>query len=177
MQFARNKEDILKKAAELADEYIDRYKGCGECTFLAIVDALRWGGVDILPEEMSDRIFPGLCQLSGGVGISSDGSCGAVTGGALAIGIALGVAYGAGDRDQSTLVRGCEAVQEVLLDRFDEKYRSQLCKDVQRKRFGKSWDFKIPEMAGEFLEITDGCAIKETALWTTEFIVDELERA
>jgi hypothetical protein len=30
-------------------------------------------------------------------------------------------------------------------------------------------------MSGEYLEITDGCAIKETALWATEFILDEFE--
>ncbi|MBA7465980.1 hypothetical protein ES707_01152 [subsurface metagenome] len=40
----RTKEEIIKKAEELAVEYEAKYKGCGQCTFLAIIDALRWGG-------------------------------------------------------------------------------------------------------------------------------------
>ena len=41
----RTKEEIIKKAEELGVEYESKYKGCGQCTFLAIVDALRWGGL------------------------------------------------------------------------------------------------------------------------------------
>ena len=173
MPLTKTRQEIMDKAGQLAVEYESQYKGCGQCTFLAIVDALRWGGIEIISEEMSDKLFPGLCLLSGGIGITADGSCGAVTGGVLAIGMALGLSAGIQGRDSSIIDRGCDVVREMILDRFDEIYRSQLCKDIQRKRFGKSWDFKIPEMSGEYLEMTDGCAIKEGVLWATECILDE----
>ncbi|HJX12019.1 MAG TPA: C-GCAxxG-C-C family protein [Dehalococcoidales bacterium] len=174
-QLTRTREEIINRAAGLAVEYEQKYRGCCQCTFLAIVDALRWGGVEIVTEDIADRLFPGLCLLSAGVGITSDGSCGAVTGSVLAIGMGLGAAQGIGGRDMSTVGRGCEVVQRVILEKYDEKYRSQLCKDIQRKRYGKSWDFKIPEMGAEFLEVSGGCTIKETAVWATECILDEVQ--
>lgn len=53
------KKEIVKKAEELAIEYEDKYKGCGQCTFLAIADALRWGGLEIIPKDMEERLFQG----------------------------------------------------------------------------------------------------------------------
>ena len=49
VELKRAKEEIIKKAEELGVEYEAKYKGCGQCTFLAIVDALRWGGLGNYP--------------------------------------------------------------------------------------------------------------------------------
>jgi len=176
VELKRTREEIIKKAEELAVEYESKHKGCGQCTFTAIVDALRWGGLEIIPEDMEDRLFLGLCLLSGGVGITSDGSCGAVTGSVLAIGIALRVSRGIQGRDMSVVGTGCDIVRETILDRYSKEYSSQLCKDIQRKRYGKSWDLKIPEMGMEFLKVSGGCTIMQTAMWATECILDEFEK-
>jgi len=69
----RPKKEIIKKAEELGIEYEAKYKGCGQCTFLAIIDALRWGGLELIPEDMGDRLFSGICVLSGGVSMTGDG--------------------------------------------------------------------------------------------------------
>ena len=150
----KTKDEIIQKADELAIEYEAKYKGCGQCTFLAIIDALRWGGLEIIPKDMEDRFFPGVCVLTGGVGLSGDGTCAAVASGALAIGLALGI-----QRDtfnEGSFRESCATVRNDLLNEYYQKYNSILCKDVQRRFFGKAWDLTRDEMSAEFLGISKG---------------------
>ncbi len=171
----RTKEKIIKKAEELGTEYEAKYKGCGQCTFLAIADALRWGGLEIIPKDMEERLFSGICVLTGGVSMTGDGTCGAVASSVLLIGIALGISREG--QDNSVLRRGCATVRDTLLAKYYKEYGSILCKDVQRKYFGKAWDLTSDEMSQEFLGVTQGCTIMQTAKWATEIILDELEKA
>lgn len=170
----RTKAEIIQKSNELAIEYEAKYKGCGQCTFLAIIDALRWGGLEIIPKDMEDRFFSGACVLTGGVGLSGDGTCAGVASGALAIGLALGL-----QREtfsEAGFRENCAIVRNNLLSRCYQKYNSLLCKDVQRKFFGKAWDLARPDTGAEFLGITEGCVIMETAMLATEIILDEYEK-
>lgn len=170
----RTKEEIIKKAEELGIEYEAKYKGCGQCMFLAIVDALRWGGLEIMPEDMEDRLFPGICVMTGGISMTGDGTCGAVTSSVLVMGIALGITREA--QDVSALRKGCAIIRNTILDRYYKEYNSLLCKDVQRKYFGKAWDLTDDEMSHEFLGVTHGCTIMQTAMWATEIVLDEFEK-
>ncbi len=170
----RPRKDIIKKAEELGIEYEAKYKGCGQCTFLAIIDALRWGGLEIIPEDTEERLFPGICVLTGGVSMTGDGTCGALASGVLAIGMALGIPRES--QDDSILRSACAIVQKTIVDKYYREYRSLLCKDVQRKFFGKAWDLTSDEMSQEFLGITHGCTIMQTAMWATEIILDEFEK-
>ena len=168
------KADIIKKAEELAIEYEAKYKGCGQCTFLAIVDALRWGGLEIIPEDMEDRLFSGICVMTGGIAMTGEGTCGAVASSVLLIGMALGIAREG--QDDKALRTGCATVRNTIVAKYYQEYNSLLCKDVQRKFFGKAWDLTSDEMSQEFLGITHGCTIMQTAKWATEIILDEFER-
>jgi hypothetical protein len=168
------KEEIIKKAEELGIEYEAKYKGCGQCTFLAIIDALRWGGLEIIPEDTEERLFSGICVLTGGVSMTGDGTCGALASGVLAIGMALGIPRES--QDDRILRSACAIVQNTIVDKYYREYRSLLCKDVQRKFFGKAWDLTSDEMSREFLGITKGCTIMQTAMWATEIILDEFEK-
>jgi len=174
MKPKRTKEEIIKKAEELGTEYEARYKGCGQCTFLAIIDALRWGGLEIIPEDMEDRLFSWVCVLTAGVSMTGDGTCGAVASSVLAIGLALGIPRES--QDVSLLRTACATVRNTILDKYYQEYRSILCKDVQRKFFGRAWDLTDDEMSHEFLKITRGCTIMQTARWATEVILDEFEK-
>ena len=174
VKLKHTKGEIIKKAEELGVEYEAKYKGCGQCTFLAIVDALRWGGLEIIPEDMEERLFPGICVMSGGVGMTGDGTCGAVTSSVLAIGLALGISWQG--QDDSALRRACATVRDTILDKYYKEYNSLLCKDVQRKYFGKAWDLTDDEMSREYLGVTHGCTIMQTAMWATECILDEFEK-
>jgi hypothetical protein len=173
-ELRRPKKEIIKKAEELGIEYEAKYKGCGQCTFLAIVDALRWGGLEIIPGDMEDRLFSGICVLTGGVSMTGDGTCGAVASSVLIIGIALGIPREG--QDVSLLRSACATVRNTILDKYYREYGSILCKDVQRKFFGKAWDLTSDEMSHEFLGITRGCTIMQTAMWATEIVLDEFEK-
>ena len=174
VELKKPKEEIISKAEELGIEYEAKYKGCGQCTFLAIIDALRWGGLELIPEDMEDRLFSGICVLTAGVSMTGDGTCGAVASSVIAIGLALGIPREG--QDVSLLRAGCATVRNTILDKYYREYGSILCKDVQRKFFGKAWDLTSDEMSHEFLGITHGCTIMQTARWTTEIILDEFEK-
>jgi hypothetical protein len=174
VKLTKTKDEIIKKSNELATQYAAKYKGCGQCTFLAIIDALRWGGLEIIPRDVEDRLFSGICLLTGGVGLSGDGSCGAVSSGTLAIGLALGLRRES--TNESLFRQSCAIVRDALLDEYYHKYDSLLCKDIQRKFYGKAWDLTRDEMSAEFLGITEGCVIMEGAMWATEVILGELEK-
>jgi hypothetical protein len=172
----QKKEEIVKKAEELAAEYEARYKGCGQCTFLAIVDALRWGGLEIIPVDMENRFFPGVTALTAGVCTTGNGTCGAVASSALAIGMALGSTREMQEKDGRTIEMGFDAIQHCILDKYYEEFHSILCKDVQRKYFGKAWNLTDPAMRDEFLSITKGCTIMKTAKMAVACILEEYKK-
>ncbi len=174
VKLTKKRDEIVRKANELAIEYEQKYKGCGQCTFLAVIDALRWGGLEIIPKDMEDRLFSGVCVLTGGVGLSGDGTCAAIASAALVVGLALGIQRET--FDEAGFRENCATVRNALLTKYYQKYNSLLCKDVQRKFFGKAWDLTRADTGAEFLGITEGCIIMETAMLTTEIILDEFER-
>ena len=74
------------------------------------------------------------------------------------------------------LQKGFATVRNTLVNKSYQKYNSILCTAIQRKWFGKAWDLTRDDMNLEFLGITHGCAIMEITMWTTELILDELEK-
>jgi hypothetical protein len=170
----KTKEEIIKKAQELGIENEAKYKGCCQSTFLAVVDALRWGGLEIIPKDMEERLYSGICLLTAGVCMTGEGTCGAVSASVMAIGLALGIPRET--KDVTIANRAGVKVRDTLLAKYYKQYGSILCKDVMRKYFGKAWDLTSDKMTQEFLSITDGCAIKQTAGWATEIILNEFEK-
>ena len=173
-ELKKPKEEIIKKAHDLGVEYEAKYKGCCQSTFLAIVDALRWGGLEIIPKDVEDKLYPGICLLTAGVCMTGEGTCGAVAGSVMAIGFALGIPQETDD--VSIANRAGIKVRDTLLAEYYKKYGSILCKDVMRKYFGKAWNLVSDEMTQEFLGITDGCTIRSTASLATGIILDEFEK-
>jgi hypothetical protein len=188
----KSKKQIIKRAAELGIAYEKKYQGCCQCTFTAIVDALRWGGLELIPKDMEEALFPGLSLLSGGAAMTTDGSCGGLSAGILAIGLAMGISREMQEDDRSTRRLGYGAAWNGIVDKYYEKYGSLICKDVQRKRFGKVWDLRIHEMSKEFVKtsgvfdikdrtpergvcLTPECTIAVAAKWATGYIVNEFE--
>ncbi len=170
----KSREEIIRKAEELGKEYEARYKGCAPCTFYAVLDALRWGGLEIVPEDMEERLYPAVNMLTAGVCMTGEGTCGAVSGGAMAMGFALGVPRGNSDTTAAHQAAG--VIRDTLLAAFYRQYGSILCKDVQRKYFGKAWDLCNEEMTREFLGITKGCVIMDSAKTIAGFLLDEYEK-
>jgi hypothetical protein len=111
----------------------------------------------------------------------------------LAIGVALGISREMQTKDRSTRRAGYETAWRGIVDKYYEKYNSLLCKDVQRKRFGKAYDLKVPEISKEFLRtsgvfdinertpdrgvcLTPDCTIALAAALATECILDEFDK-
>ena len=176
VQLNKTKKEIIRKTGELAVEYEKEYSGCCQCVFLAMVDTLEWAGVEVTTEDTEDRLFPGLCLLTGGVGVTVTGTCGAIIGSILAIGAALGISRNLKGKDMSFFGDGLALIWRYVMDQCEEKYHSQLCKDIQIKHYGKFWDFRVPGVTDEYLKISDGCKIKEISEWTMEAILDEFEQ-
>jgi hypothetical protein len=160
--------DTIKKAGQLGAEYEARYKGCCQSTFYAIVDSLRWGGLELLPEDTEDKIFPAISMLTAGVCMTGEGTCGAVTGSVMASGLALSVSK----ESLRTVEASAESIRNSLLNQYFNQYHSILCKDIQRKYFGKAWDLTNDQMSQEFLNITQGCIIIDAAKLAVENILD-----
>jgi hypothetical protein len=170
----KTKEEIIKKAEELGKEYEAKYGGCCQSTFLAVVDALRWGGLEVISKDIEDSLYSGICLLTAGVCMTGEGTCGAVSGSVIASGFAFGIPK---DTDDITIADKAGArIRDTLLARFYREYGSILCKDVMRKYFGKAWDLTSDKMTQEFLGITDGCVIRKTAGWATRVLLEEFEK-
>lgn len=170
----KSKEDILKKAEELGKVYEAKYKGCAQCTFLAIVDALRWGGIELLPVSMEDKLYPAVSMLTAGGCMTGEGTCGAVASSIMALGFAIGVPRD--NADVSASRQAAATVRDLILDKYFKEYHSILCKDIQRKYFGKAWNLADDEMAHEFLGITNGCIIMDTSKLAVKCILEEYKR-
>ena len=130
-QLNKSKESILNKAEELGKKYENLYKGCAQCTFLAIIDALRWGGLELLPEDMEETMYPAISMLTAGVCMTGEGTCGAVTSGVMALGLALGVPKE--NPDIAASRQAAATIRNKILEVYFNKYHSILCKDIQRK--------------------------------------------
>ncbi len=106
--------------------------------------------------------------------MTGDGTCGAVASGAMAIALALGIPREGFSED--SVRSACGVVRASLLEKYYLEYGSIVCKEVQRKFFGKSWDLTREDMSQDFLGITRGCTIIQTAKWTTEIILSEFAK-
>ena len=73
-RLTRTRQSIVDKAEELAAEYEARYKGCAQCTFFAVIDALRWGGLELIAANVEDRLYPAVSVLTAGVCMTGEGT-------------------------------------------------------------------------------------------------------
>ena len=173
-QLKKTDKEIIKKAEKLAIKYEAQYRSCGQCTFLAVIDALRWGGWEIIPQDKEDRFFSGTSGFTGGTSMVIEGTCGAIISSMLAMGLAFGP-----DRmnqNEAWLRKFCIKIQNTILSRFKKEYGSILCRDILNKYFGRVWNLTDDEASNDFLQVSHGCAIKQSVMWTTEIILDEFRK-
>jgi hypothetical protein len=167
----KSKVSILRKTGQLARKYEKQYKGCAQCTFLAAVDALRWGGIEIVPVSLEEKLYPALSMLTAGCCMTGEGTCGAAASSLMVLGLNSKVSM---DNPEVAVLReAAEITRHKILSVYFKKYHSIICKDIQRKYFGKAWDMTDDKMAHEFLGLTKGCIISEAALLTVKCILEE----
>ncbi|HVQ00279.1 MAG TPA: C-GCAxxG-C-C family protein [Candidatus Thermoplasmatota archaeon] len=163
-----SKEDLIERAYRRGYEYEAQKGSCPQCVLAALKDTLHVG---------DDRVFQAAHGLTGGTSLSSEGTCGALAGGAMAISMLIGRTYPefqAGERKRRVF-----KYTKMLYDRFIAEYGSPLCCDVQKKLFGRSYRLDDKEQYAAFEQAgahVDKCpsVAGNVAKWTADILLSEL---
>jgi C_GCAxxG_C_C family probable redox protein len=163
-------EHVPEKAYQLAFSYEAKFGSCPQCVIAALFETLGVG---------DENIFQSAHGLTGGSSLSSQGTCGALAGGMMAISTLVGRTYQEfQDGHKNRLVF---KYTKLLYDRFFEEYGSPLCCDVQKKLFGQSYDLRDKQEYEEFEKAgahVDKCTsvAGNVAKWTAEIILHEMKK-
>ena len=159
-------EEILQKAYDLAFKYEAKRGSCPQCVISALMKTINVG--DPKTVQAADA-------LAGGTALTTQGTCGALAGGLLAIGSVVGRSYedfSIGERKRRVFM-----YSKKLYDKFVEEYGSPLCKDVHMKLFGRTFNLLNPKEYEEFEKAgahVDKCpsVSGNVARWAAEIILD-----
>lgn len=161
-----SKEELLKKAHDLAKKYEQECTGCAQTVMAGIFDTLNiW----------NDKVFKAASGLADGIGLTGNATCGALNGGAIVI----GYLYGREREDFSDMLKPMRSymLAKKLHDRFVEKYESPRCHDIQMKLMGRTYDLYDPEEFEEAMEegMLGECSevVGNTARSAVEIILEE----
>ncbi len=165
-----SKEKILDMAYKLAFEYESKYGSCPQSVLLAIqkVFCLRM-----------DAVIKAGHALAGGAGLSGYGTCGALTGGIMALSFMYGRELE--DIDKGSFLKSYRLAKN-LYDKFVAEFGSCICKDVQRKIFGKAFNLwnakehKEFEKAGGHIDKCPDVAGK-VARWVAETLIEQSKKS
>jgi len=163
------KKEMLEKVFTTAKAYEMKSGGCAQCALAAILDVLG---------EKNEGLFKAATGLADGVGLTGNGHCGALSGGAMAIGYFYGR-----DRenfgDMMKQVKACFLAKK-LHDEFIEKHGTCRCADIQTKMVGRFYNLYDPEeMKAAFKAgMQEKCStlVGETARMALQIILEEKEK-
>lgn len=158
-------EEILDTAYRLGKKYEQKCTGCAQTAVAAIFEAL---------EIWNDDVFRAASGLADGLGLTGDGSCGALVGGSMVI----GYLFGRKKEDFEDMYKPMKsyALVKELHDKYLDKYGTCRCHDVQEKGMGRTfnlWDSE--EMKEAFKSgMLDYCStlVGNVARMTTEIILE-----
>ena len=159
-----------EKAYDLAFKYEAKRGSCPQAVLSAIYEVLNIG---------DPKTIQSADGLAGGTALSSEGTCGALVGGILAIGCVVGRTYE--DFSKGERKRRVFQYAKKLYDRFQEEYTGPLCKTVQTQLFGQSYqlcdpvDYQRFEKAGAHVDKCPSVA-GNVAQWTIEILEPLIEK-
>lgn len=161
-----SKEDILDKVYKLAYKYEAERGSCPQCVLAALYETIGTG---------DPKTIQAADAMAGGSALTTEGTCGALVGGLLAIGSVVGRTYkdfSAGEHKRRVFL-----YSKKLYDKFYEKYGCMICKDVHKNLFGRSYKLLDPKEYAEFEKAgahIDKCpsVSGNTARWAAEIILD-----
>jgi len=165
----KSRDVILEKAFDSALNYERKCTGCAQTSIAGIFEAL---GIE------NDDVFRSASGLADGLGLTGDGACGALVGGAMVI----GYLFGRKKKDFSDMMKPMTSyiMSKRLHDRFVEKYGTCRCYDVQKSLMGRTFNLYDPselEKATEYGMINHCSKVVGTsARLATEIIIDEMDR-
>ena len=153
-----------QQAYDLAYKYEAERGSCPQAVLSAIYEVLGVG---------DPKMIQAADGLAGGAALSSEGTCGSLSGGILAIGAVIGRTYQ--EFSDGEWKRRVFPYAKKLYDRFQREYQSPLCKNVQACLFGRSYclsdaeEYELFENAGAH---DDKCpsVSGNVAKWTVEIL-------
>jgi C_GCAxxG_C_C family probable redox protein len=162
------REDILTKAETLAAKYERQYGGCAQCVVGALKEAI--GGI-------SDDVFKAATGLAGGIGITGNNACGSLTGGVMVLSLYLGREYN-NFADPTKIRWETFRLAKKLQERFEKEFGSGICKEIQRKIMGRSYNLWDKKDYSDFLAAgghDDKCptVCGKAAKWVIEILQEE----
>ncbi len=164
-----SKQEVQEKAFELARQYEFENGNCSQCTVCGVLEAM---------DMMNNDVFRSATGLADGVGLTGDGHCGALSGGALAIGFVFG-------RKREDFKRQGKMLKAVILsrklvNRFKEKYGTCSCHELQNRFFGGFLDLLDQSNFEEALKrgMPEKCStlVGEVARMTVQIIQEQQEK-
>jgi len=165
----KSRDVILENAFESARNYERKCTGCAQTTIAGIFEAL---GIE------NDDVFRSASGLADGLGLTGDGACGALVGGAMVI----GYLFGRKKKDFSDMMKPMTSyiLTKRLHDRFVEKYGKCRCYDIQKSLMGRTFNLYNPSELKQATEygMIDHCSkvVGTSARLATEIIIDEMDR-
>lgn len=135
-----SKFELIEKIERDAHSYEKIYHGCSQCVLKALQEHLQLG---------NGEAFKAASALAGGIARMGE-TCGALTGGILAVGLA----YGREKLEDTAYSQAYAMAMELSIDlyrRFEKEFGSTKCWDIQKSLFGRAFDFKKPGEREEFV--------------------------
>lgn len=132
------KEAIADQVYKKAVSYEIDYGCCPQCVLAALQETV--GIID-------DNLIKASHGLSGGGGLMGQGTCGALSGGLLALGARRG-------RDRNSMHRGRGIANfhkgRELVELFRQEFKGITCEDLQKNFTGRTYDMWNPDEYAQF---------------------------
>lgn len=165
------KTDLAEKAQQMAADYERRCTGCAQSVVAGLLDAL---GID----DPGEGVFRAASGMADGIGLTGDGSCGALTGGCMVIGLL----FGRERKDHQDMMKPMRSylMCKELLEDFVQRYGSCRCYDIQKKLMGRTFNMYDPKELQEAFTsgMMDHCSgvVGRSARRAAELILAEREK-
>ena len=166
-------DQLIEKAEKRGYENELKYFGCSQAVVSALIETFGIGDANLLRASTA---------LAGGIARRGN-VCGALVGGILFIGLLVG-------RDDMEIFEQYDRGQRYggeLYKRFEQTFNTTICSEIQKTKFGKSFDMLTQEGRNEFIEsgahASDGCPVvtgtgaRLTAELMVEILKEEIGRA
>ena len=157
-------QQAVEKAAQLAYRYESKYYACSQTVLAALMEAFGAGDINVLRAATT---FAG--------GVARRGSaCGSLSGGL----IMLGYLTGRGDLEMIEQYQRGMKYADKLCSKFEKNYGTVICKEIQKSKFGRSFDLQRLEEREKLHAVMkdnpDGCqaVARDAARWTAEIMVE-----
>ena len=161
------RKELLSAVYERAYQNEAEFGVCPQAVLAALQDYFRF---------IDDSLIQASHALAGGIARSTDGTCGALNGGLIVISSIYGRKRSEFGEKTGNHEKG-EMIARELHDRFAAEFGGVICREVQEKVFGRSYNLRDPREFEKFEADgghTDKCPLVtgKAARMTAEILLD-----